>query len=240
MSGKVEMRLKAADFYRFFSCLQEKPYKKGSFYILSTFRSIADSCFAYLPCDDSQPDKYQSIWSAKGERRAGKCHKNFKVIVFESTDDYDDFMKNKLTIDQLEMVSSRLTTNTEEMMSERKKKAPCLAHFTDIPTKIAHNFESKYISDRKKLLEPSSESSISSVDKQEDKGNTSLLYSQSAHQRIVNRSGGTKLNQTDLNINLSDIIEQPASTPRKTSNYKSALVVLAVVALIAAAFAIRR
>ena len=214
---------------------------------MSTLKSIADSCFSYLPCDDEDPTKFENIWSSRDERRVGKCFKNFKVMVFESTDDYDSFMKNKLTAQQLELINSKLTTNIEEMMSLRKRSAICLTHFTEVPKKIASNFESKYKKTIPIIEQDFSSNellpSLSLSDKSDDKANKSMLISLTAHHRLVNKAGANKANQTaELTINLHDILEEssPPKPASKGTSLNSILVLLSVIGVVAVGLAMRR
>ncbi len=130
----------------FNECLNAKPYKKGSYFIMETyFVELAVKCFAYLPCSNSS-SSHDNLWNMDKNRRAGQCHNGFKVTVFDSIEDYSEFMHAKPTLAQKEIIKHALETNVDAFMSDAKKSAKCLSTFPDEHLRIVDMFTRTFLS----------------------------------------------------------------------------------------------
>jgi hypothetical protein len=136
--------------------LDEKPYKEYSSAIREMYDSLNVKCFAYFPCNDdeenstNEEDDLNAFWRNVNQRRTGSCYNNSKVIVFDSTDDYDSYLKDNLNRVQLALVSKLLVDNQENFMPERKRTAMCRSHFPNIRSQIVENFDRFFLSNETK------------------------------------------------------------------------------------------
>ena len=131
-------------YYRFEECLHAKPYKRGSYYVWSSYEELKMECFAYLPCDDNS-DLYDNYRHVDEERHTGSCHNGFKVAVFDEINDYSRFMRNNVTQVQKEIMAESLRTRSKEFMSAPKKAAQCLSMFPSEHEVLANGLEKRFL-----------------------------------------------------------------------------------------------
>ncbi len=114
------------------------------------YDSLNVKCFAYFPCndeedkttnDDDDGDYYHGFWRNANHRRTGSCVNSSKVIVFDSTDDYNSYLMNNLNRDQLSNISKSLYENRDHFMPERKRNAVCRSFFPNFWLRIVENFD---------------------------------------------------------------------------------------------------
>ncbi len=126
---------------RFRDCLHEEPYKKHSYFIWSSFKSIGVKCFAYVPCEAN--DYVDKMFVKK--RQTGKCFDGLKVMVFDSTEDYNQYMTSQLDISHLITINENLLNQSDQFTPIRKKNFKCYPFFSYFPEKMAQSFAKRYL-----------------------------------------------------------------------------------------------
>jgi hypothetical protein len=121
--------------------LHEEPYKKHSYFIWSSFKSIGVKCFAYVPCEAN--DYVDKIFVKK--RQTGKCFDGIKVMVFDSIEDYNQYMSNQLDISQLNSIKENLLNKSDQFTPIRKKNFKCYPYFSYFPEKMEQRFAIRYL-----------------------------------------------------------------------------------------------
>jgi len=122
---------------KFYECLLDSPYKRGSNLIFSTyFDTYRAKCFAYLPCDDR-------IFGAIDKRHTGKCYKNLRVIEFNSIEDYTNYIKSNVK-NELVLALRDLMLTADNLMTERKKAAPCRSKFANYTNELIDNLSKRF------------------------------------------------------------------------------------------------
>jgi secretory phospholipase A2 len=165
----------------FHNCLHEKPYKQDSSLIWEYFSSINVKCFAYFPCDDSNSNEivdsyYEKFYSNIGDRRLGSCFNKSRVVVFDSIDDYTDYINKNLQIKHLNHIQNQLSENYEWFLNKNKKNWTCFKQLgTQLPSKIVKNFEEEFLSTNRLKTLAINDAKNESYDKERYFGHESKL-----------------------------------------------------------------
>ncbi len=98
-------------------------------------------CFAYVPCEAN--DYVDKIFVKK--RQTGKCFDGIKVMVFDSIEDYNQYMSNQLDISQLNSIKENLLNKSDQFTPIRKKNFKCYPYFSYFPEKMEQRFAIRYL-----------------------------------------------------------------------------------------------
>lgn len=116
-----------------------------------------------------------------GLSRYGFCLNEVRIRVFNNTDEYNDFVRSKLSEDQISKTKAILE-NFEALMLQDDRNAPCRKNFTYLNKWILDNFENTFDADNvKKRLKDSNEASLKK-----------LATSGSSNCQVTNMPYGTK------------------------------------------------
>jgi secretory phospholipase A2 len=139
----------------FRECLNEKPYKENSYPVWERFEILKLKCVAYLPCSENQEEqiKFENIYENKLERQTGSCVNTSRVMVFDSSNDYTEYLSKNLNKNQLEMTKDLLYT-----LQKKKFKCSKSPVFLEYPSKIIENFKENFLASKTTSTVPSSQS----------------------------------------------------------------------------------
>ncbi len=126
--------------FSFHDCLSKK-YSPNSYYIRSIFfDGLKIKCFAYLPCNTSEIEQ-ESIWFKPGLRRIGNCVDGIKVKVYNSINEYSEFMEDY----EKRTNVGEILKNFDVIMHSRKKNGKCMDNFTYLFDGIVKNFVKSFL-----------------------------------------------------------------------------------------------
>jgi hypothetical protein len=94
-----------------------KCIEENSNYIWTFYESLEMKCFALLPCTDNT----QNIWMENNYRKTGKCESDLRVMIFNSIQDYTEFMIKGLTKKQLNQLGKYLKNNVTQLFENKVK-----------------------------------------------------------------------------------------------------------------------
>jgi hypothetical protein len=79
------------------------------------------------------------------KRQTGKCFDGLKVMVFDSTEDYNQYMTSQLDVSQLIAINENLLNKSDQFTPIRKKNFKCYPFFSYFPEKMAQSFAKRYL-----------------------------------------------------------------------------------------------
>jgi hypothetical protein len=98
-------------------------------------------CFALLPCTD----KTQNIWMENNYRKTGKCESDLRVMIFNSIQDYTEFMTKNLTRKQLNQLEKYLKNNITHLFENKVKICQTTNQFDDYHKQILKSYNKMLI-----------------------------------------------------------------------------------------------
>lgn len=104
-------------------------------------------CFSFLPCNDTTLD-YNNIWSMKDNRKKGSCFNGYRVIVFKSSDDYANFIKTHLTLNQKQIAQELLHSSLDKfynLKTKQNKFANCIQNITSYKTELIDAYDQRFM-----------------------------------------------------------------------------------------------
>lgn len=125
----------------FRNCLAKEPISINSAKIWHSFKKLGVKCYSFFPCSNQLFEKF---WNNLMEREIGKCNDDIRVVVFDSVDDYSEFLLSNLNTDGLLEQKNILSSNLDRFYVEKTKKEkylPCMDEINSYKKNIVDNFD---------------------------------------------------------------------------------------------------
>ncbi|RNA16009.1 homeodomain transcription factor [Brachionus plicatilis] len=124
----------------FQNCLAQEPIHVNSAKIWHSFRKLGVKCYSFFPCKN---DLFENFWSNLEDREIGSCVEDVRVVVFESVDDYSNFVTNNLNKTGLAEEQKILSSYFDRFYVAKTKidkYSACLDEIFSYKTTIVNNF----------------------------------------------------------------------------------------------------
>lgn len=107
--------------------------------------------FCFFPCEEKDTESnYEQLWERNEHRKTGSCSNGLKVMVFDSSRDYSEYLTENLNKEQLSLTKNILNENLDRFFIKKIPKTKyldCSNEFLGYKQNILNNFEKVFLKD---------------------------------------------------------------------------------------------